>query len=400
MKLAKPQKRFGPRSLFICLIVINVMAILAIDMYIPALPSMQKSFDVTAAYLNLTLFGFFVACAVSMVVSGPLSDAYGRKPLLVIGCVLFTLSSAGCMIAPSVEVLVAFRVGEAFGYGIIATVETAIIKDAYEGDDLQIAMTSMQSLIIVGPAIAPFLGTLLLSLGGWREIFAFLTVCGLISVVLAALVSETHARNNNPGGGTKAAIENMGKGVRALVRDRRFMSLASLMGVAGIPYFAFIAVISYILMDYFAVSYFEYSMIYAAACVVTIIAPYLYIALSKRLENKAILRLCLGLVFASFVALALVGHSSPLLFLVAFVPYAIAEGVVRPLAFVVLLDQPEERVGAASSFSNFAYSILTSVGTVLATIAWPTFITGIVVLTAASAFVMTALYIWGLKEGR
>lgn len=398
MQLARPQKHLGATSLFICLIAINIMAILAIDMYVPALPSMQKSFDVTAAYLNLTLFGFFVACAISMVIAGPLCDAFGRKPLLVAGCFLFTVSSIGCTLAPGVEALVVFRIGQAFGYGFIATVETAIMKDAYEGKDLQIAMTCMQSLIIVGPAFAPFLGTLLLSIGGWREIFAFLSVCGLISLALASLVTETNPQKAGRSGNTKEALAQMTKGVKHLLKDRGFMSLAAFMGVAGIPYFAFIAVVSYILMDYFLVTYLEYSVIYAAACVVTIVAPYLYIALSKRMGNKSILKLCLGLVFVSFALFLVIGHASPTLFLLAFVPYAIAEGIVRPLAFVVLLDQPDERVGAASAFSNFAYSILTSIGTVLATIAWPTFIIGIMVLTGATALVMTALYFWGVRS--
>lgn len=397
MQLAKPQKYLGSKSLFICLIVINILAILAIDMYVPALPSMQKSFAVSAAYLNLTLFGFFVMSAASMVVAGPLSDLYGRKPVLLAGCIAFTLSSAGCMIAQSVEVLVVFRIGEALGYGFIATVETAIIKDSYEGDDLQLAMTCLQSLIIVGPAFAPFLGTLMLSIGGWRVIFAFLTICGLISVMLALPVSETHSVQQVKDRG-QMAITNTTRGIRALVKDRKFMSLAALMGVAGIPYFAFIAVVSYVLMDYFAVGYIEYSFIYAAACVVTIVAPYIYIALSKRMSVNTILKLCIALAFVSAISMGLAGHASPLLFLITFIPYAIAEGVVRPMAFVVLLDQPEDRVGAASSFSNFAYSILTSIGTVLATISWPTFILGIVMLTAGSAIIMAALYFWGAKE--
>lgn len=396
MQLVKPQKHLGPRSLFVCLLTINILVILSIDMYIPALPSMQKSFDVSAAYLNLTLFGFFVMSAASMVVAGPLSDLYGRKPLLLAGCLVFTLSSVGCMLAPNVETLVVFRIGEAIGYGLIATVETALIKDSYEGDDLQLAMTCMQSLIIVGPAFAPFLGTLMLSLGGWRHIFAFLAACGIISVMLSLVVTETH-RAVKTENSAHAAISNMAQGVRALLKDRKFTSLAALMGVAGIPYFAFIAVVSYVLMDYFAVSYLEYSVIYAAACVVTIVAPYIYIALSKHLRVNAILRLCIALTFISAICMGFGGHASPLLFLITFIPYAIAEGVVRPMAFVVLLDQPEDRVGAASSFANFAYSILTSVGTVLATIAWPTFILGIVVLTAASAALMTLLYIWGAK---
>ena len=79
------------------------------------------------------------------------------------------------------------------------------------------------------------------------------------------------------------------------------------------------------------------------------------------------------------------------------VPYTLCEGIVRPMAFVVLLDQPDEHVGAASSFANFAYSMITSFGTVLATLPWPNFVFGLGALTAGSTVVMAGLYAWGLR---
>lgn len=400
MQLVAPQKRLGPRAFFVCVLTINLLLILAIDLYVPALPTMQRAFGVSAAYLNLTVFAFFVASAISIVLAGPVSDRFGRKPPLVFGCALFTASSLACMAAPSVEALVAFRIGQALGYGAVATIETALIKDAYAGGDLKVAMTCLQSLIIIGPAAAPFLGTLLLSIGGWREVFLFLGICGAVSLALACLISETHPRGERASGGVAEVLRAMLHGARLLVRDRPFVALALLMGVAGVPYFAFIAVVSYVLLDFFAMAYVGYSLIYAAACVVTIIAPYLYVALSKRLSTRTILKLCMVLVAASFVLMALFGQRGPWLFLIAFVPYALAEGIVRPMAFVVLLDQPPDRVGAASSLANFSYSILTSFATVLATLGWPNFIVGITVLTAGSAAVMAALYAWGLRKDR
>lgn len=180
--------------------------------------------------------------------------------------------------------------------------------------------------------------------------------------------------------------------------DRSFMSLALIMGIAGVPYFAFIAVVSYVLLDFFMLSYFEYSVIYAIACVVTIVAPYLYMALSKRLGVNAILRLSIALVAVTFVTMLAFGTASPLLFLLTFVPYALAEGVVRPMSYVVLLDQPDNRVGAASSFANCIYSVFTSVATVLATLPWSNFVTGVAVLAGASMVLMIALYLWGMRK--
>lgn len=397
MQLAVPQKHLGPRSFFVCAMTIQLLLILAIDMYVPALPSMQRSFDVSAAYLNLTVFVFFAFSAISVLLAGPVSDRYGRRPVLLAGVALFAASSAACAVSPSVEVLVVFRAGEALGYGLVATVETALIKDAYEGDDLKIAMTCLQSLIIIGPAAAPFLGTFLLSHGSWRLVFWFLAACGAVSLVLCGFISETH-RVPKDAEGVGAALRGMGAGVKALLRDRRFMSLAMFMGVAGMPYFAFIAVVSYVLLDFFALSYFDYSVIYAIACIVTIIAPFVYVLLSKRFSVRSILVLCIGLTVASFLGLFFFGEVAPLLFLAAFVPYALAEGVVRPMAFVVLLDQPADRVGSASAFSNFAYSMITSVATVLATLQWPTFVMAVAVMTGAAAVVMTGLYAFGLRK--
>ena len=447
MQLVAPQKRLGPRSFFVSVLTINLLLILAIDMYVPALPSMQREFAVSEAYLNLTMFVFFLFAAVGVVLAGPISDQRGRKPLLLAGCGTFAAASFLCAVAPTVEAVIAFRLVEAVGYGFVMTIVTALVKDAYAGEDLKVAMTFLQSLVIIGPAIAPFLGTLLLSIGGWREVFGFLALCGLVSFALACLITETHpsagvraagrargaraaataaepagapaepatalvaepAGAANPAlgaasasqgaqGGVGAALRDLAAGSRALMRDRSFMSLALIMGIAGVPYFAFIAVVSYVLLDFFMLSYFEYSVIYAIACVVTIVAPYLYMALSKRLGVNAILRLSIALVAVTFVTMLAFGTASPLLFLLTFVPYALAEGVVRPMSYVVLLDQPDNRVGAASSFANCIYSVFTSVATVLATLPWSNFVTGVAVLAGASMVLMIALYLWGMRK--
>lgn len=433
MQLVAPQKRLGPRSFFVSVLTINLLLILAIDMYVPALPSMQREFAVSEAYLNLTMFVFFLFAAVGVVLAGPISDQRGRKPLLLAGCGTFAAASFLCAVAPTVEAVIAFRLVEAVGYGFVMTIVTALVKDAYAGEDLKVAMTFLQSLVIIGPAIAPFLGTLLLSIGGWREVFGFLALCGLVSFALACLITETHpsagaraagrargaraeataaaepAGAANPAlevasasqgaqGGVGAALRDLVAGSRALMRDRSFMSLALIMGIAGVPYFAFIAVVSYVLLDYFMLSYFEYSVIYAIACVVTIVAPYFYMALSKRLGVNAILRLSIALVAVTFVTMLAFGTASPLLFLLTFVPYALAEGVVRPMSYMVLLDQPDNRVGAASSFANCIYSVFTSVATVLATLPWSNFVTGVGVLAGASMVLMAVLYLWGMRK--
>lgn len=395
MKLAIPQKRLGPLSFFVCVLIINMASILSVDMYVPALPGMQREFGVTEAYLNLTMFSFFASQAVGVLAFGPLSDRLGRRKTLVLCNILYLLGTLGCMISPTVEVLTAFRAVEAFAFGGVVVLCTALIQDAYEGEDLRKAQSALQSLILVGPAMAPFLGSLMLVLFDWRSIFAFLAVCGLVAVGLSLLMSET----SDPKLHAALGEDSQAKGPKAvsplkeLLCNRSFTSFALFMGMAGVPWFAFIAVVSYVVMNFFGSGYLEYSFIYAAVSLVSVISPFIYLALAKRLSVKAICRFAMGLVLLTLAGLVFLGKVSPVVFALAFLPYVLAEGIVRPMAYVVLLDQPSDRVGLASSVVNFCYAIITSFATVIATLPWANFIDGLAWIALGTLVAMAVLYL-------
>ena len=374
---------------------VELIQILAIDMYAPALPSMAEAFGVTALYLNNTVFSFLLFSTLATVLAGPISDRFGRKPVFLSGCTLFAAGSFLCSVAPSVEALIAARAIEALGCGSSITLSAALVQDAYKGDDLKLAMTLLQSLVIAGPVLAPFLGSFAVSHVGWRGIFWGLTVGGVVTVVLAGLIDETYDAAANAGKKLGATLVSMLKGAKTLLANRSFTALALFIGVTGIPFFAFIAVSPYILLDDFGLSYLGYSFIYAGACLTNMVAPFLYMRLSRTWYTAQIMKLVIAFVLASAVLLAAVGSLHPALLLAAFVPYALAEGMARPAAFLVLLDQPPNVVGTASAFGNFSYGVITALATVAAAFPWPTFTFGLVVLTACSGAVAAALYAIG-----
>ena len=403
------QKRLGARSFFACVLAIDLIVILAIDMYAPALPSMQETFNVSIGYLNLTMFAFFFISAFATFLVGPASDCVGRKPFFVAATVLFTVASAGCAASPSVELLVAFRVLQGISVGATQTLVTALIQDAFAPNSVQTAMTFLQSLVIIGPVFAPFLGTFILSVTNWRGVFGILAGLGAAAVALSLLITETHkvgeGEGEGEGGAPQPSTSSVAQALAKVTRDckelasnKSFLSLALIMGFAGVPFFAFIAVVSYILMNDFGLSYAGYSVIYAAASLLDCIAPFVYLTLSKRLPNKRILRLCFVLIAISGIALVAVGKLSPLLFFLAFAPYALAEGIVRPLAYVDLLNQPPSRVGSASALANFSYTLITAVATVVATLEWPSLIVGLGIISLVTAAFVLALYLWGQRE--
>lgn len=398
MQFATSQKRLGPRSFLACVLVINASFILAIDMYVPALPLLLDEFDTSASFLNLTMFMFMLVSAFAILVAGPLTDKFGRKPILIVSCAVFGASSIGCALSTSVLMLTVFRVGQAIGFGLVETDVTAMIKDAYTDKDLKFAMSLLQSLVIVGPVLAPFLGTLLLALGGWREIFVALAVMGIIGLVIALVISETMHADHRLAAGVVPALRDMMTRVSSLLSKRSFTAMALIVGVAGLAYMGYIAVASYILLDDFGSGYVIYNLVYAGICGVSVLAPFVYLRISKMMSPRALTVLCavLGLVAAAFMAVF--GVWGPFAFFCCFVPYALMEGIIRPHAFVVLLDQPPDQVGSASAFANFVYTMLGAAGTVVMTLPWTSYVGGLAIVMGACSVIMLALYAWGLRK--
>jgi len=164
---------------------------MACDMFLPAQPALLDYFHTEATTLNLALSIYFIVSAVSILFGGPLSDKFGRKPMLFLGVLLFSLFGYGCAFAPSVFFLIFCRGGAAFGAGIITAVTMAMVKDYLEIELFQKAMAIIQSVIVLGPVVAPFLGSLMLMLGNWRWVMAALGILGTICIVLVVLLPET-----------------------------------------------------------------------------------------------------------------------------------------------------------------------------------------------------------------
>lgn len=398
MQLVSPQKRLGPRAFLACILVINTTLILAIDMYVPALPGLLHEFDTTASFLNLTMFMFMFVSAFAILVSGPLCDKFGRKPVLVASCAIFAASSVGCALSTSVLMLTVFRVGQAIGFGLVETDVTALIKDAYADKDLKFAMSMLQSLVIIGPVLAPFLGTLFLSIGGWREIFVALAVMGVIDLFLAMLVTETLLPEQRLASGILPALRDTLSRGRALLTRRAFCAMALIVALAGLPYMGYIAVASYILLDDFGTSYLVYNLVYAGTCVVSVLAPFVYLRLSKAISPKPLTLLCIMLGLAGAVLTWFFGPWGPLALFLCFMPYALMEGIVRPHAFVILLDQPPEQVGSASAIVNFIYTVLGAVGTVVMTLPWASYVEGLAIVMGVCSLFMLLLFCWGLRK--
>src|SRR5689334_8022249 len=165
----------------------------SIDTPFPAFRQMAGDLDVTSAQMQLVVSAYLVSFGLMSPFWGPLSDAVGRRPVMIGGVAAYAAASVGCALAPSLPVLLACRVLQGLFVGGGVIVSRTIIRDVFEGAEAQRLMSRVMLIFSVAPAVAPVVGGLLLLLGPWELIFWFMAVLGVVLVlVVTTALPETH----------------------------------------------------------------------------------------------------------------------------------------------------------------------------------------------------------------
>jgi DHA1 family bicyclomycin/chloramphenicol resistance-like MFS transporter len=166
--------------LILFLAALTAMTPLAIDAYLPAMPDMATFFAVSIHDVELSLSLFLAGFALGQIVGGPFSDHFGRRAATGSGISLFCLGTLGIIFSPSMDWVWLFRVLEAFGGGLAVVNSAAVIRDLSHGQDSARHLSNMAIIMMLAPLLAPLIGMLLLHMSGWRLIFSFLLVYGLV----------------------------------------------------------------------------------------------------------------------------------------------------------------------------------------------------------------------------
>ncbi|MDT0215472.1 multidrug effflux MFS transporter [Rothia sp. ARF10] len=167
----------------------------SIDTPFPAFAQMRGEFGVGIDEMQLVVSAYMLAFAVMTPFHGPLSDAVGRKPVVVGALAAYTLSSIGCALSPNLSVLLFFRVLQGLSAGGSTIIGRTIIRDLFDGAEAQRVMSRVMMIFGLAPAVAPIIGGLLLGLGPWPTIFWFIGAFALVLAgVVLVVVPETHPR--------------------------------------------------------------------------------------------------------------------------------------------------------------------------------------------------------------
>lgn len=194
-----PQVRLPPTSMAFTLLLGLLVALpsFGIDMSLPALTSVGAALGVAPERAGLMMSLFMLGFAVAPLFYGPVSDRYGRKPVVVFACMLFAIAGIGCAFARSLPTLLVWRVVQGAGAGASMTITLAIVRDLFEGQAARTRLSYVSIATMVVPTIAPSAGAALLALGGWRVIHAVLGGVGLL-LLLAMLIGFTESARLDP----------------------------------------------------------------------------------------------------------------------------------------------------------------------------------------------------------
>src|SRR4051812_28931288 len=149
----------------------TAMGPLAIDTYLPALPTITREFGTSSSAVQLSLSVYFIGIALGQAIYGPLSDRHGRRPPLFVGLALFVAGSLGCALAANVGALVSFRFVQALGGCAPLVIPRAVVRDLFDERN-SVRMLSVLMLVMgLAPILAPLIGGQMLEYLGWRSIF-------------------------------------------------------------------------------------------------------------------------------------------------------------------------------------------------------------------------------------
>lgn len=244
MSATKPD----PRSLPVAILLTGLVAFgpVSTDLYLPSLPDMTRAFGTTVSMVQLTLSVFTAGFAVAMLVYGPLSDRFGRRPVLIAGAVLYVLASLVCVAADSIEALLVGRFLQAVGACAGPVIGRAVVRDVYERQEAARMLSYMASAMALAPAVAPLLGGALHAAFGWRSNFVVLTLFGiLLTVATWLLLRETNAHRDP----LALRPARLAGNFAALLRSRLFMGHALCVALAFAGLFSFISGSSFVIID-------------------------------------------------------------------------------------------------------------------------------------------------------
>lgn len=355
-EVADPARRpvGGRLALVAVLAGLTMVGPFTIDAIFPAFAAMRVELDVDAVAMQQTLSIYLVTYAFASLFHGPVSDAVGRRPVILIGVLLYALTCVVCALSPSMPVLLAGRAAQGLVAGAGMIVGRTVIRDLYEGALAQRFMANVSMVFAVAPALAPMVGGWVLGWGSWRTIFWCLAAYGLfIALLVVLLLPETHPKDQRSDFHPVPLLRSL----RSSAADPGVLRLSGSIGLNFAALFLYISSAPAIVVDHLGLGEQDFGVLFVPMVATMMIGSFLTGRLAERVRPSRFVAVGLltalsGGVFATVYQSLATSPALPW----TVVPMALTSfgvSLVFPILTISLLDLRPRQRGSVSSFQTF-----------------------------------------------
>ncbi len=391
---SRKQKNIGLVGIITLVTLVNMIIPLSTDLYLPAMPSMTVIFQTSQTLINMTLSLFFLFLGIGTLICGPLSDKYGRKPVLLLGNLLYIVSSFACAVSENINLLILFRIFQAIGAGACVAVTMAIVKDCFYGKLRDKILALIQTVSVLAPIVAPVLGAFVLKYTTWNMLFVILAIFAIIFFVLSILYTETLTKNNR----TKENILNSVGRLIVVCKNIKFTYLLIIFSLLAAPFMGYLTIASYIYIDMFGLSKQGFSYYFAINALLSVIGPIIYVKMLNKISSKNFAMLSFITVLLFSLLLLVIGAKSALIFFLLFIPIAIGFSSTRPLCASILFKQQKQDSGSVSSLISSGNTLFGCAGMFCVSIPVLSLTQRLAMVSLISSLCSIFLYILILKK--
>jgi len=392
----QPQTASMGRLLTFILIALTSLGPFSMQIFLPALPLIRADYGVSGATAQMTLSISMLAIALATLAYGPLSDRYGRRPIVIAGLVIFLAGSALCAAAPDIETLIAGRMLQGAGGAAGMVLARAVVRDMHDRERSAAIIAYLTTAMVLAPMLAPVIGGYLTGYFSWRANFAFAGTVGLILAVLViARMRESHT-TREPIHGMKSFFGGFGR----LLRQPIFCGYAFHSAFMLSVFFAFMAGGPYVMVDVMKRPVTEYGLYFFAISIGFMAGGLTAARTSERvgIDRMIVLGSTIALIaVAVSVVIMAAGIWHPVAMFGPATVVAYATGLSMPNAQAGAISVDPKATGAASGLSGFIQMIIgagvaQTVGTIQDGTPYP--MLGIMLACAVLGLAAIALPLW------
>ncbi len=352
----------APWPLLALLMATTAIGPATLNMLLPALPHLVDELAADVATVQMTLSLYLIALACAQLLLGPLSDRFGRRPVLLAGLALNVAASLGAMAATSIGPLIGARMLQAIGASAGIVIGRAIIRDLFERERSAAMLGLVTTAMVVAPMVSPLVGGLLLTGFGWEAIFVFVAlVSGVVLVWALIVLPETH-----PPGGAQAAGLLM-KEWRELARHRKLYGYVLCAAAASAPFFTAIGGAPHVVVSLMHRSPAEYGMWFALGSLGYMSGNFTVSRLSERLGVDSLIGAGMAIeIIGAAISTLMVAFAWEWGPVIIFGPQFLisyGNGLVLPTAIAGAVSIRPQAAGSASGLTGFTQMAVGAVST-------------------------------------